>query len=178
MVLHVRTDGADPSLVLPAVQAAVRSLDRNMPLFDVRTLEEHMRISTFVPRMAAAMLGVFGLLGLLLAAVGLYGVIAFNASQRTREIGLRMALGAARGQVIWLVLRDGFTVASLGIVLGMALAVGAGRLVTRQLTGVSGTDPISFLGTAAVLAAVAAIACILPARRASALSPLTALRRE
>ena len=178
MVLHVRTDAADPSLVLPAVQAAVRSLDPNMPLFDVRTLEEHMRISTFVPRMAAAMLGVFGLLGLLLAAVGLYGVIAFNASQRTREIGLRMALGAARGQVIWLVLRDGFTVAALGIVLGMALAVGAGRLVTRQLTGVSGTDPISFLGTAVVLAVVAAIACILPARRASALCPLTALRRE
>ena len=178
MTLHVRTDTADPSLVLPAIQASVRSLDPNVPLFDVRTLEEHMRISTFVPRMAAAMLGVFGVLGLLLAAVGLYGVIAFNASQRTREIGLRMALGAARGQVIWLVLRDGFTVASLGIVLGMALALVAGRLVAQQLTGVSGSDPVSFLGTAAVLGAVAAIACILPAHRASALNPLTALRRD
>jgi predicted permease len=177
MVLHVRTD-TDPSLVLPGIQATVRSLDPNMALFDVRTLEEHMRIRTFVPRMAASMLGVFGLLGLLLAAVGLYGVIAFNASQRTREIGLRMALGAGRGQVIWLVLRDGFAVASLGIVVGLALAFGAGRLVAKQLTGVSGSDPLSFAGTAAVLAAVAAIACLLPARRASALNPLTALRRE
>jgi putative ABC transport system permease protein len=177
MVLHVRTD-TDPALVLPSVQAAVRSLDPNMPLFDVRTLEEHMRISTFVPRMAASMLGLFGVLGLLLAAVGLYGVIAFNASQRTREIGLRMALGARRADVIWLVLRDGFAVAAIGIGIGMALAFGAGRLVAKQLTGVSGSDPLSFAGTAAILAAVAALACLLPARRASALNPLTALRRE
>jgi predicted permease len=177
MVLHVRTD-TDPALVLPSVQAAVRSLDPNMPLFDVRTLEEHMRISTFVPRMAASMLGLVGVLGLLLAAVGLYGVIAFNASQRTREIGLRMALGARRADVIWLVLRDGFAVAAIGIGIGMALAFGAGRLVAKQLTGVSGSDPLSFAGTAAILAAVAALACLLPARRASALNPLTALRRE
>jgi predicted permease len=158
MVLHVRTD-SEPSLVLPSVQATVRGVDANMPLFDVRTFEEHLRISTFVPRMAASMLGLFGLLGLLLAGVGLYGVIAFNAAQRTREIGLRMALGAGRGQVIWLVLRDGFAVASLGIGIGMALAFGAGRLVAKQLTGVSGNDPLSFVGTAVVLAAVAAVAC-------------------
>jgi macrolide transport system ATP-binding/permease protein len=177
LLLHVKTD-VDPSLVLAAVRAAVRGLDPNLPLFDVRTIEEHMRISTFIARMAASMLGLFGLLGLLLAGVGLYGVIAFNAAQRTREIGLRMALGAERGQVIWLVLRDGLAVASLGIVVGLALAFGAGRLVAKQLTGVSGSDPLSFAGTAAVLAAVAAIACLLPARRASALNPLTALRRE
>ena len=134
--------------MLPALRAAVRELDPNLPLFDVRTIEEHMRISTFIPRMAASMLGLFGLLGVLLAGVGLYGVIAFNAAQRTREIGLRMALGAGRAQVIWLVLRDGFVLAAAGIGGGLALAFGAGRLVAGQLTGVSGADPVSFAGTA------------------------------
>jgi predicted permease len=177
LLLHVKTD-ADPALVLPAVRAAVRELDPNLPLFDVRTIEEHMRISTFIARMAASMLGLFGLLGVLLAGVGLYGVIAFNAAQRTREIGLRMALGAGRGQVIWLVLRDGFILAAAGIGGGLALAFAAGRLVAGQLTGVSGADPVSFAGTAGLLAVVAAVACVLPARRASALNPLTALRRD
>ena len=177
LLLHVKTD-ADPSLVVPAVRAAVRELDPNLPLFDVRTVEEHMRISTFIVRMAASMLGLFGILGGLLAGVGLYGVIAFNAAQRTREIGLRMALGADRGQVVWLVLRDGFALAAIGIAAGLALAFGAGRLVAGQLTGVSGADPVSFAGTAALLGTVAAVACLLPARRASALNPLTALRRE
>jgi ABC-type antimicrobial peptide transport system permease subunit len=173
----VKTD-TDPALVLPDVRAAVRGLDPNLPLFDVRTIEQHMLISTFIARMAASMLGVFGILGLLLAGVGLYSVIAFNAAQRTREIGLRMALGAGQAQVIWLVLRDGFVLAAAGIVLGTALAFGAGRLVAGQLTGVSGADPVSFAGTALLLAAVAALACVLPARRASALNPLTALRRD
>src|SRR5687768_4789580 len=137
-----------------------------------------MRISTFIARMAASMLGLFGLLGVLLAGVGLYGVIAFNAAQRTREIGLRMALGAGRGQVIWLVLRDGFVLSAAGIAGGLGLAFAAGRLVAGQLTGVSGADPVSFAGTASLLAVVAAVACVLPARRASALNPLTALRRD
>jgi macrolide transport system ATP-binding/permease protein len=177
LVLHVKTD-VDPAIVLPAVRAAVRGLDPNLPLFDVRTIEEHMRISTFIARMAASMLGLFGILGLLLAGVGLYGVIAFNAAQRTREIGLRMALGAGRGQVVWLVLRNGFALTALGLGAGMALAFGAGRLVAGQLTGVSGADPVSFAATAVVLSAVAAFACVLPARRASCLNPLTALRRD
>jgi predicted permease len=177
LVLHVRTD-VDPAQVLPELQAAVRGLDANLPLFDVRTLEDHLQMRTFIPRMAASMLGVFGGLGLLLAAVGLYGVIAFNAAQRTREIGLRMALGAGRGQVVWLVLREGFVLAGTGIAAGLVLAFAAGRLVAGQLTGVSGADPVSFAGTAALLIGVAALACLLPARRASALNPLTALRRD
>ena len=177
LLLHVNTD-ADPALVLPALRAAVSELDPNLPLFDVRTIGEHMRISTFIARMAAAMLGLFGILGLLLASVGLYGVIAFNAAERTREIGLRMALGADRRQVIWLVLRDGFRLAAIGIAGGLAVAFGAGRLVAGQLTGISGSDPVSFAGTAVFLAAVAAVACLLPARKASGLSPLTALRRD
>jgi predicted permease len=177
LLLHVKTD-ADPAIVLPALRAAVSELDPNLPLFDVRTVEQHMRISTFIARLAASMLGLFGILGVLLAGVGLYGVIAFNAAQRTREIGLRMALGAARGEVIWLVLREGLVLAAFGIAGGLALAFGAGRLVAGQLTGVSGTDPVSFWGTAVFLAAVAAVACLLPARKASGLNPLTALRSE
>ncbi|MEO6236897.1 MAG: ABC transporter permease [Vicinamibacterales bacterium] len=177
LVLHVRTD-RDPRLVLPAVQAAVHALDPNLPLFDVRTLDDHLRIRTLIPRMAAAMLGVFGLLGLFLASIGLYGVIAFGAAERTREIGLRMALGAGRSQVVWLVLRDGLALAAVGISVGLALASAAGRLVAGQLTGVSGWDPLSFLAAALLLIAVAAAACLLPALRASALSPLTALQRD
>ena len=177
LLLHVRTD-SDPAVVLPAVRAVVRSLDPNLPLFDIRTIEEHMRISRFIVRMAASMLGLFGVLGVLLAGVGLYGVIAFNAAQRTREIGLRMALGAGRGQVVWLVLRDGFTLAAIGIAAGLGLAFAAGRLVAGQLTGITAADPVSFAGTATLLAFVAAIACLIPARKASSLSALTALRRE
>jgi predicted permease len=177
LILHVKTD-VDPAVVLPTVRAAVRDLDPNLALFDVRTIEQHMLISTFIARMAASMLGVFGFVGLVLAGVGLYGVIAFNAAQRTREIGLRMALGAGRTQVVWLVLRDGFALAAVGILAGTALAFAAGRLVAGQLTGVSGADPVSFAGTAALLAAVAIVACVLPARRASTLNPLTALRRD
>ena len=175
LLLHIRTD-ADPALVLPALRAAVTELDPNLPLFDVRTIDDHMRISTFLARMAASMLALFGILGLLLATVGLYGVIALNAALRTREIGVRMALGARRGQVVRLLVRDGIVLGAAGIAAGLALAFGAGRLVAGQLTGVSGSDPVSFWGTAAVLAAVVALASVLPARRAARLDPLAALR--
>jgi predicted permease len=177
MVLHVRTAG-HPSAVLPSVQAAIRAIDPNLPLFDVRTVEDHLSISTFIPRIAASMLGVFGMLGLLLAAVGLYGVVSFNAAQRSREIGLRVALGAGRAQVAGLVLRDAMTVVGIGLAAGLVLAFAAGRLVASQLTGVSGSDLVSFAGTAALLAVVAAGACVLPAWRAASLNPLTALRRD
>jgi predicted permease len=177
LMLLVRTD-ADPAIVLPVVRAAVRELDANLPLFDMRTMEEHMRIGTFLQRMAAAMLALFGVLGLLLAAVGLYGVVAFDAAQRTREIGLRVALGADRRQVIALIMRDATVLVGGGLAVGIMLAFGAGRLLASQLTGVSGADPVSFGGTAALLAFVAAIACLVPAWRASSLSPLAALRRD
>jgi predicted permease len=177
LVLHVRSAGS-PSAVLPSIQAAVRALDANLALFDVRTLDEHMEISTFIPRIAASMLGLFGLLGLLLAAVGLYGVVGFNAAQRTREIGLRAALGATRRQIVGLMLRDAVVVVGTGLAAGLALAIVVGRLVASQLTGVSGTDPVSFGVTAALLALVAACACVLPAWRAASLNPLNALRRD
>ncbi|HWJ55201.1 MAG TPA: FtsX-like permease family protein, partial [Vicinamibacterales bacterium] len=177
MVLHVRTDG-DPALVLPSIHAAVRGIDPNLPLFDVRTVEEHRQISTFIPRLAASLLGFFAVLGLLLAAVGLYGVVGFNAAQRTREIGLRIALGAERRQVLALILSDAAAVVGVGLAAGLALSLALGRVLASQLTGVSGADPVTFVSTAALLGVVAAAACAIPAWRAAKLSPLTALRRD
>jgi len=178
MVLHVRTDAAAATLVVPSIQRVLHELDPSLPLFDVRTMEEHLEISTFISRMAASMLGFFGLLGLLLAAVGLYGVVGFNAAQRMREIGLRVALGADRRQVVTLILRDAAALVGGGLLLGLLLSFGAGRLLASQLTGVSGTDALSFAATATLLAAVAATACVIPAWRAARVNPLTALRRD
>ncbi len=176
-VLHVRTD-VEPTSVLPALQAEIKRLDSNLPLFDVRTLEEHLTLSVFIPRMAGWLLGVFGILGLLLALVGLYGVVAFSAAHRTREIGVRMALGAARGEIVRMVLRQGVSLTCIGLGIGVALAWIAGRLIAGQLLGVSGTDPLTIAGTAGLLLLVAICACSLPALRAAALDPLKALRRD
>jgi predicted permease len=177
LVLHVRTDAA-AALVVPSIQALLRELDPALPLFDVRTMDEHLEISTFIPRMAASMLGFFGLLGLLLAAVGLYGVVGFNAAQRMREIGLRVALGADRRDVVALILGDAAAVVGGGLGAGLLLALGTGRLLASQLTGVSGADAASFAAAALLLAAVAVTACAIPAWRAARVSPLVALRRD
>ena len=135
-------------------------------------------MSVFLPKMASTLLGLFGVLALLLAVVGLYSVVAFSVSQRTREIGIRMALGAERRQILRMVLRQGLALTLLGLTIGLGLAVGAGQLLKAQLLGLTATDPVSFGVTTAVLLAVALAACALPARRAAALDPLKALRRE
>jgi predicted permease len=176
-ILLVRTD-VDPASVLPAVQAELKRIDPNLPLFDIRTLEEHLQLSVFIPRLAGWLLGVFGLLGLLLAVIGIYGVVAFSVVHRTREIGVRMALGAARAEIVRMVLWQGLLLTAVGLGIGVVLAWLAGRLLAGQLLGVSGADPLSFAGTAALLLGVAAGASLLPARRASRLDPLAALRRE
>jgi ABC-type antimicrobial peptide transport system permease subunit len=177
LVLHVRSD-ADASVVLPAVRAVLRELDPNLPLFDVRTIDEHLQIATFLQRIAASMLAFFGVLGVVLAAVGLYGMVGFNAAQRTREIGLRVALGAERRQVLALILRDAAALVACGLLAGLVLAAIVGRLLASQLTGVSGHDPISFIVTALLLTGVAGTAAAIPAWRAARLSPLVALRRD
>ena len=178
VALIVKPSGADPGSLLPVVQREIRALDANLPLFDVRTLEEHLQMSLFIPRMASLLLGLFGGLSLMLATVGLYSVIAFSVAQRNREIGIRMALGADRGDVLRLVARQGFIITASGLVLGLGLALGAGRLLSEQLPGVSATDPVSYAATAAILASVAIVACLLPARKAASLDPLMALRRD
>jgi ABC-type antimicrobial peptide transport system permease subunit len=149
-----------------------------VPLFDVRTIAEHLEIAVFVQRMIASMLGVFGGLALLLAMVGLYGVMAAMAAQRTPEIGMRMALGARASDIMRLILRQAFGMIGAGIAIGLAVAFGATRLFSSLLVGVSATDTLSFVVTTAVLLLVGLAATFWPARRAASISPLMALRNE
>ena len=128
--------------------------------------------------MASTLLGLFGVLALVLAVVGLYGVIAYTVTQRTREIGVRIALGAARQDVAWMVMRQGMTLAGMGLAVGLALAVAAGQVLAKQLVGISPVDAVSFGVTAGAVLLVAALASALPARRAATLDPLVALRRD
>jgi predicted permease len=175
MVLYVRTSG-DPAALAGAVRREVRSLEPNLALPDLRTLEQTLASSLYAPRMGAALLAAFAVLALLLAAVGVYGVTSFGVAQRTREIGVRMALGARAPDVVRLVLGDGMRLVAIGLALGLALALGAGRSVETLLYGVRGRDALTFCVVSVVLAVVALAACLVPARRATKMDPLTALR--
>ncbi|HET8646895.1 MAG TPA: ABC transporter permease, partial [Vicinamibacteria bacterium] len=175
MVLYVRTSG-DPAALAGAVRREVQSLEPNLALPDLRTLEETVASSLWVPRMGALLLAGFAALALLLAAVGVYGVTSFGVAQRTREIGVRMALGARAPDVVRLVVKDGMRLVAIGLVLGLALALGAGRSLESLLYGVKGRDGLTFIVVSVVLAAVALAACLVPARRATRMDPLAALR--
>jgi predicted permease len=176
-LLIVRTAG-DAASTIPALQAQVRGLDPNLPLFDVRTVDEHLKMSVFIPRMASVILTLFGALALLLAVVGLYSVVAFGVAQRTREIGVRVALGASRASVVRLVLRQGMKLTAIGLIVGIGLAVAAAQALRSQLMGVAPTDLASFGGPAVLLLVVALIACVIPAFRAARLDPVRALRLD
>ncbi|HEX6964630.1 MAG TPA: ABC transporter permease [Gemmatimonadaceae bacterium] len=175
--LLIRTAG-DPSAVIASVRRALLELGSNLPYPELKTLEDQMRPQLQPRRLGAAMFGVFGLLALVLAAIGLYGVISYAVTQRTHEVGIRMALGAQPAHVLSLVVRQGAVLTLAGLVIGVAGALGAARLITHLLFGVSATDPITFVGVAVVLAAVAALASYLPARRATKVDPIIALRAE
>jgi putative ABC transport system permease protein len=177
VVLYVRT-AASPSAALPAVRAAVQSVEPNLPLTDLHTVAETIATSLFVPRMGAILLGVFAGLAVLLAAVGVYGVTSFQVAQRTREIGLRMALGAERRDIVGIVLRDGLRLVAAGLAAGIALAFAAGRSLATLLYGISGTDTATFVAVPVALGVVALLACLLPARRAMRMDPLVALRQR
>jgi predicted permease len=176
-VLHVKTSG-DPAMVVAHLHQTLRSLDANVPLFDVRTIGEHLQTAAFIQRMVASLLGAFGALALLLATVGLYGVIAALAAQRTPEIGMRMALGASRRDIVSLILKQGLGMTLTGVGVGLAGAFAITRLFKSLLVGVSATDSVSFVGTTLLLVLVALAACYLPARRAAGIDPLQALRQE
>jgi macrolide transport system ATP-binding/permease protein len=176
-ILIVRTVG-DPQSMIPAVRNEVHSLDPNLPIFDVKTLTEHMRLALFPARVAAAVLGIFGFVALMLAAIGIYGVTSYSVAQRTREIGIRMALGAQLGDVLRLILTHGVKLTVLGVSFGVVGAYLATRAITSVLYGVSATDPLTFVFVSLVLTAVALVACYWPARRATKVDPLVALRYE
>jgi predicted permease len=176
MTLAVRTSG-DPQTVLPAVRQVIREMDPTMPLPAALTMTEVLRDNLWTARLGALLLAVFGLLALTLTTVGVYGVMAYSVTQRTHEIGIRMALGAAHADVLRMVLRHGLKLTLLGVAVGLVAALGATRLIASLLF-VSPTDGLTFGAISAMLAAVAMVASLLPARRAARVDPLVALRRE
>jgi len=175
VVVRTRTE---PASLADSARAMVRSLDASLPVFNIRTLESQMGVALLPVRMAASLLGAMGTLALVLAAVGIYGVISFAVSQRTRELGVRMALGAQRRDILRLILRQGMTLTLLGCALGLAAAVGVTRFLTFLLYGISPLDPVTFIGIPLLLAGVALLACWVPARRAARVDPMVALRYE
>ena len=154
------------------------ALDPNLAVFNAETMQEHVDKSLLLPQISALLLGVFGAIGLTLAAIGLYGVMSYSVRRRTREIGIRMALGAEPGKVLRMVLVQGLAVTAVGLAIGLALAVALGRFAASLLYGISGTDLVTFLTVPGVLLAAALAAIILPARRAAHVEPSTALRYE
>ena len=176
MVFYVRADG-NPAALVSSVRAAVGALDPNLPLFDVRTLQTHMAFATVTPRLAASLLGAFGVLALVLAAVGLHSVLAYTVSQRTREVAIRLALGAGPANVRGLVVRQGMWLLAAGLGIGMAIAYGALPLMSPLLIGISAKDPLTFSAVGALLAVVALGASYLPARSVSRVDPIATLRQ-
>lgn len=176
-ILVVRTKG-NPEALFGAVRSQVQSIDPNLPLFDVKTFTEHMKFALFPAKVAATVLGVFGLVALMLAAIGVYGITSYAVAQRTHEIGIRMALGAQMGDVLRLVLSHGLKLTIIGAALGLFGAFLAMRAITSVLYGVSATDPFTFGFVSLLLIGVALVACYVPASRATKVEPLIALRNE
>ena len=168
----------DPASLAASVRSAVSAVDANVPVSDIRTLDELVAASAARPRFTMLLLGVFAGVALLLGAVGIYGVIAFAVARRTREIGVRMALGAESGSVLRMVMREGGTLALIGVVLGLAGAFAVSRLLAGLLYGVTPSDPLVFVTVPVLLTAVALIASLIPAMRAAHVDPLVALRAE
>jgi predicted permease len=190
--LFVRADGdpaahattqsprrGDPGPLVADIRNAIRGLDPNLPVYDARTLNEHMQGAIFAQRMAADLLGAMGVLALLLAAIGLYGVMAYAVSQRTQEMGIRLALGASPASLLSMVVGQGMKLTSVGLVIGLAIALGAfGSIgaVRTLLPGISPLDPITFIAVPVLLAAIAFVATFIPAKRAGRVDPVIALR--
>jgi predicted permease len=163
---------------LRLIQDAAKDLDPALPLYSAGTLAQRLDVPLFPARMAALALGAFGALALILAATGIYGVMAYAISRRTREIGIRMAIGASQGQVLAIVARRALLLIGSGTLVGLALALAAGRFLERILYGVRPTDPLTLGIVLLLMLAIAALACWIPARRAIRINPVTALRQE
>jgi predicted permease len=177
MTFYVRMRGEAAGMPT-TVRQVVQRLDPNLPIFDMKTMEAQVDESLFLERLVASLSLLFGGLATVLAAVGLYGVMSYTVSRRTREIGIRMALGAARSSVLWMVLREVAIMAAAGIVIGLPVAIGLSRFVQSQLYGLSPTDPATLAFATVVLGSVAMLAGYVPARRATRVDPMLALRYE
>jgi putative ABC transport system permease protein len=179
MTLQIRSAVPPESLIAP-VQQVIHGLAPDLPIFDVRTMKQTLggMDGFFVFRMAATLAAVMGLIGLTLAVVGVYGVVSYSAEQRTHEIGIRMALGAGRREILGLMLHQGMGLVMAGVLCGLVASWALTRTLARLLIGVSATDPLTFAGITFLLAAIALWACYLPARRTMRLDPLVALRYE
>lgn len=177
MSLVLRTTGDTAGLTL-ALRREIAAIDPVVPLLNVRSLATNVDQSIYAERLIATLSGSFGALALLISAVGTYGVILYAVTRRTREIGIRVALGAQRGSVLWLFFRDATAMVLIGTVIGTAASIAATRLVQRFLFGVGAQDADAMVFAAVVLGAAAVVACIAPARRATNVDPMIALRYE
>jgi len=177
VTLHVRTAG-DPMAAMPTVRSAVQELDRQLPLVQVQTISQVLDAVLWPARFGAMLLLVFGLLALTLAAIGIYGVMSYSVQQRRQELGIRLALGAQKRDVLRLVLGQGLWLAGAGALVGLVAAFLLGRAVSALLFGVQAVDPVTFTGVPLVLIGVALLACYIPARRATRVDPIIALRYE
>jgi ABC-type antimicrobial peptide transport system permease subunit len=173
-----RTSDGSVDTAADALRTAIREVDPNLPLSSIAPMRERIESTVGRRRLTAAIVGAFGGTALLLSAIGIYGVVSYTVAQRTREIGVRMALGSGAGRVLRLFLREGLALASLGVLLGVAGALSLGRFVGSQLYGILATDAASFAVAVGVLAFVAIVAVLLPARRAARLDPVSTLRAE
>jgi predicted permease len=177
MSLIVRTSG-DPASTVPLLRREALLLDESLPIMELKTMRQHLGIMLFAPRMGGILLGIFGGLAILLATIGIYGVVSFAAAQRTREVGIRVALGARPGDVVRLVIGQGMVMVGVGAAIGLVLAFAGTRPLGSFLYGVNVSDPTTFLGITLLLAGVAFVATMVPALRAARLDPTVALRRE
>jgi ABC-type antimicrobial peptide transport system permease subunit len=177
MTYYVRTT-LSPEAVVSQARDRLRGLDANLPIFKVRTLEQRVSDSLLTERLVAGLSTAFGLLATLLASIGLYGVLAYSVTRRTREIGLRLALGAVSGDVVWLVLREALLLLGIGLATGLPAALALAHYARGQLFGVSFADPVSLGLAIAALSIAATLASVVPARRAGRLDPTLALRCE
>ena len=177
MTLVLRAQG-EPTAIANAARNVIRTLDPEQPVADVRPMESLIGTSVARARFNTLLLTIFAVVALLLASLGIYGVVAYSVAQRTREIGVRMALGARRMDVLRLVVRRGMTLALGGVAIGVAASFALTRLMETLLFNVSATDPLTFAGIPLLLIFVALLACLIPARRAAKVDPMVALRYE
>jgi putative ABC transport system permease protein len=175
--LHVRTEG-DPKNLVASIRNLIRGVDATVPISNVQTGSDHLDLALLVPRIGAMLLGPAGLVVLVLAVIGLYGIMSYSVVRRTQEIGIRIALGAQRPDVLLMVIKEGMSLVGIGLLLGFVVAFAITRILTSLLYSISATDPVTFIAVSLLLSAVALFAIFMPARRALKIDPIIALRYD